>query len=223
MNELWGQYIIAEKKGLKSQWMMFLDEFINAYFRAGEEERSAWLAQNLQLIAEDKVPIRHPLFEKIIFPYLFDGCQKQDLACIKQLCHLYPHIYSLNAFRQGGVGLTLDSLLKLGLSLSPDDKELLMIAYGAIKKDLEYSVHELPSGILYAHGADTARLELLEDLSDFEEVCLKLGKDETAFINLCRWHYKHYPIYLSCMQQKQFQSYLEYIQFYGGPQPVRGR
>lgn len=94
MNELWGQYILAEKKCLKSQWKKFLDEFITAYFRASKEECSAWLAQNLKLIAEHKVPLRHPLFEKIIFPHLFDGYQKQDLACIKQLIHLDHHIYS---------------------------------------------------------------------------------------------------------------------------------
>lgn len=220
MNELWRQYLIAEKKCLKNQWKMFLDEFIHAYFQASEDDRAAWLSQNVHLIADDKVPMRHSLFEKIIFPYLFDGYQKHDLTYIKQLGRLYRHIDSLNAYRRGEIGLTLDSLLKLGLSLSPNDQELLMLAYGTIKSDLEYSVHELPSGILYgSHGADGAQcLELLEDLSDFEEVCQKLGKDETAFINMCRWHYQHYPIYRSCLQQKQFQSYLEYIQFFGGPQ-----
>lgn len=82
---------------------------------------------------------------------------------------------------------------------------------------LQYSTHELPTGILWNPDAATAKqcAALMGDLHRFEELSNVLGIEHSKFIQDCRWHFEHYPHYLS--RQRHFNSYAQYIQERKGP------
>ncbi|MFJ1542515.1 hypothetical protein ACIODS_28655 [Micromonospora chalcea] len=83
---------------------------------------------------------------------------------------------------------------------------------------LEHAVHELPAGVLWgADGATPAQCaEMLDGLDDFARTCARLGLDDhTGFIEDCRWHFDHYPHYLS--RRRHVADYPTYIRDRRGP------
>ncbi|KAB1138785.1 hypothetical protein F6X68_25395 [Micromonospora sp. AMSO12t] len=83
---------------------------------------------------------------------------------------------------------------------------------------LDYSIHELPAGVLWgADGATPAQCaEMLAGLDEFALVCARLGLDDhSEFIDACRWHFDHYPHYLS--RRRHFSDYPTYIRDRRGP------
>ncbi|WP_348944327.1 hypothetical protein ABHF33_12880 [Chitinibacter sp. FCG-7] len=82
---------------------------------------------------------------------------------------------------------------------------------------LAYTLHELPSGVLYdANGADASKCaELMKDTYRLEELSAELGLDNSGFIEQCRWHYERYPHYLS--RHRHFGSYENYMAKYNAP------
>lgn len=83
---------------------------------------------------------------------------------------------------------------------------------------IDYAVHELPSGVLW--GADGATpeqcKEMLDGLDAFDRLCAVLALDDHAeFIDACRWHFDHYPHYLS--RRRHFVDYETYIRDRRGP------
>ncbi len=88
---------------------------------------------------------------------------------------------------------------------------------------LDYAVHELPAGVLYgANGATAAECrDLMEGLDAFASFCSRLElPDHAAFIEGCRWHFDHYPHYLS--RHRHFDGYETYVRGRRGPLRVVG-
>lgn len=75
----------------------------------------------------------------------------------------------------------------------------------------EYTLHELPAGVLY--GADGANAKECADLMkgtyELEELASIVGKDISEFLAMCRWHYERYAHYLG--RQRHFGSYSNYL------------
>ncbi len=86
---------------------------------------------------------------------------------------------------------------------------------------LEYAVHELPAGVLYAANSSTQKQcsEWAADLNEFEHLCARLGKKHQAFVDDCRWHFEHYAHYLG--RRRHFENYEQYTRVRGGPLRVR--
>lgn len=93
--------------------------------------------------------------------------------------------------------------------------------YEKLRQYFEYTLHELPTGVLYdANGADeNTCAELMKEIKRFEELSVSLGIDNSIFIEVCRWHYERYPHYLS--RRKHFGSYGNYIKKYNGPSKIK--
>lgn len=93
--------------------------------------------------------------------------------------------------------------------------------YEHLLRYLEYTLHELPAGVLFdANGADEERCaELMRDTYRLEDLSKELGVDNDEFIQVCRWHYERYPHYLS--RHRHFGSYKKYIEKYHGPKKMR--
>ena len=88
---------------------------------------------------------------------------------------------------------------------------------------LDFAVHELPAGVLYgANGATAAECrDLMDGLDGFASLCSRLElPDHTAFIEGCRWHFDHYPHYLS--RHRHFDGYEAYVRGRRGPLRVVG-
>jgi hypothetical protein len=101
----------------------------------------------------------------------------------------------------------------------PSAKEL-KARYKVLLSSLRYAVHELPAGVLYGKDGAAAKecAELMEELNEFERLCLNLELDQSAFVEGCRWHFEHYAHYLG--RRRHFQSYREYVEARSGPLKV---
>ena len=91
-------------------------------------------------------------------------------------------------------------------------------SYFTYRNWIDGAVHELPSGVLWgANGATIAECaEMQEGLDEFEALCRRLElTDHTDYIEACRWHFDHYPHYLS--RRRHFASYETYVQARKGP------
>lgn len=84
--------------------------------------------------------------------------------------------------------------------------------YEKLHRYLEYTLHELPAGVLYgANGASKkVCLELMEATYRLEELSKLIGEDLSDFLVLCRWHYERYPHYLG--RRRHFGSYANYME-----------
>lgn len=84
--------------------------------------------------------------------------------------------------------------------------------YLRLLRFLEYTLHELPAGVLYdANGANEKNCaELMRDTYRLEALALAVGADIGEFIAACRWHYEKYPHYLG--RHKHFGSYANYME-----------
>ena len=94
--------------------------------------------------------------------------------------------------------------------------------YERLLRYLEYTLHELPAGVLYDHdGADEKKCaELMSETYRLERLALDRGVDLAEFIAACRWHYERYPHYLS--RQRHFGTYANYMAKHHAP-AKRGR
>jgi hypothetical protein len=89
--------------------------------------------------------------------------------------------------------------------------------YGQLIRHLEYSLHELPAGVLF--GPDAANEAQCADLMRMtyrlEELAKVRGVDLSDLIAKCRWHYERYPHYLG--RQRHFGSYSNYTAKHQAP------
>lgn len=101
--------------------------------------------------------------------------------------------------------------------LTKDEKE----EYVKLLRYLEYTLHELPAGVLYdANGADAKQCaELMKDTYRLEELAKGIGGDISAFIEACRWHYERYPHYLE--RRRHFDCYETYMEKHNAPNAKR--
>ncbi len=95
------------------------------------------------------------------------------------------------------------------------------IEFERLLEVLRYSVHELPAGVLGGPNAATPKecVRLMQNLRQFEELSTSVGREMSLFIEDCRWHFEHYPHYLS--RSRHFRGYEDYIVRRGGPLHVR--
>lgn len=98
------------------------------------------------------------------------------------------------------------------LEQEPDNEFAMKYLYHHKKNFLEFSIHEMPTGILDGmNGASIDSLsEMLEDTSEFECLSKKLNisSDETL-IDDCRRYYKAYRDYL--LHLSKYQSFEDYL------------
>jgi hypothetical protein len=90
-------------------------------------------------------------------------------------------------------------------------------AFSKLRDFLEYTLHELPAGVLYgANGATEEQCaELMRDTYRLEQLATAVGEEISDLLQRCRWHYERYPHYLS--RQRHFGSYEAYMVKYGAP------
>ena len=164
----------------------------------------------INYLQREKVTIRHPLFLNVFYPTLTAEIDKNNIDAIKSLIRLfeyygnYQNLTSDNRF-------SVWKLLEQGLRLSPNDTELLR-QYEQKQRDyFEYTLHEIPTGVIY--GSDGATIEqceeLLNDLAKYKVVCEKLKVDNEELVAECKFFYSSYKDYLTIY--KNYSSFGEYL------------
>ena len=89
--------------------------------------------------------------------------------------------------------------------------------YQELVRYLEYTLHELPAGVLCgANGASERECsELMTATYRLEELAALLGEDVRHLLEICRWHYERYPHYLG--RRRHFGSYSNYMEKHHAP------
>ena len=93
--------------------------------------------------------------------------------------------------------------------------------YAELLRFLEYTLHELPTGVLYGNdgACEDECADLMKKTYELEKLSKQLDCEDSKFIEICRWHYERYPHYIS--RHKHFGSYKNYIMKYNGPLNVQ--
>lgn len=103
-------------------------------------------------------------------------------------------------------------LANLLLEHEPDNVDALNYKYHVLKEFLEFSIHEMPSGILNGmNGASASDIpSMLEDINEFECISKKLNMPSyETLIADCRRYYNAYEYYLQHTDKyKSFENYL---------------
>ncbi len=187
-----------------------LEEFINnikANKTALNLQDTLDIVHNLQ---QSGITIRQPLFLHVIYPVLTTGINSNNIDAIKSLLGLFEYFGNYEDL-MNDKRFSNWTLLTKGLELAPNDNELLNMYERKQKDYFEYTLHELPTGVLY--GSDGATIEqcneLLHDINDYEEVCSKLEIDEHELIEECKFYYSAYKNYL--LSYKDFNGFGDYL------------
>jgi hypothetical protein len=155
--------------------------------------------------------IRQPFYKHLIYPILSDQVEQNNVNAIKGLLRLDQHLLSYQVYTKDNKYSSW-TLLEKGLNILPDDRELLELSESKIRNYLNYTLHELPIGVLYGENGATIEEseELIQEVEKYEIVCKKLQRDESELIEECMFYYPAYKAYLSVYKNyKNFDDYLD--------------
>ncbi|MDR3263615.1 MAG: hypothetical protein LBT30_04825 [Clostridiales bacterium] len=160
----------------------------------------------LNSLSENNITISRPLAERVVYPILRKETDANNFDAIKLMLMLYTK-YGYSEKDK----YTEKYLLELGFVINPNDKEFLILSEKLLSSYFEYTLHELPHGILYgADGATEAQcIELLSLLDRYEIVCKNLQAEQKALIDKCRYYYGAYKNYLPVY--KEFCGFADFL------------
>ena len=170
-------------------------------------------------MADDGVPLplREPLFARIIGPYLVSAFQKKRKDSERYLAYFYPHFRNMPAAQK-----LIDvpdppppmDLLAQAYRRDPDDVQTQNALVQYYAQQFAYAVHEVPFGVLYGHdGATIAECgKWQKDLAIFEEAVQRRGLTEKYAVSIHYWdfHFRGYADYLTHREQyRNYEGYTE--------------
>lgn len=95
----------------------------------------------------------------------------------------------------------------------PNDSESKRALKKLLRSELEYSLHELPDGVLYGHNSATIESldEMRHELAEFIQLENSTEEEDTKnLIDACMFHYKYYQKYLETRERwGNYSNYLE--------------
>jgi hypothetical protein len=213
---LWETSLRAEGRAMRGRKLAALGAFLDA-LPAGPADWHSWalaLARRVVDGGEDFV-IRTPLFERAVFPALLAGRGAGLPGCARWLAGLAQHLYrspscrtQLPAGEQTELGL-----LRAAVRQDENDHVSRRRLVAVLAERLRYSLHELPSGVLYGMDGATPEqcLELEQELDEF--VGLVAGTNDAAayggLVETCRLHFPAYRDYL--LNREAYTSYEDYL------------
>ena len=214
----WQRYLEEEKNGVRTEALRQLDRFVDALLTQPPSLRRSWAMHIAATLVDEgiDVPVRFPLFRRVLLPVLVEGVNRHGPGCARWLAAFESMLYhSLPT----GLPPELESrtgLLREAIRLDPSDQRALEQLIASEASYFNYTLHELPTGVLYGHnGATLEQCEkLLDGLKEFET---HVHQSEQALqyqelVNECRFHYQAYRQYL--MTNRETTSYERYLQTY---------
>src|SRR5688572_29837718 len=171
--ELWEAYLRAEGRAPRHQKVLALEAFLDslATSPAGWHPWARAVAERVVDGGEDLV-VRTPLFERAVFPALLAGHHAGVPGCARWLAGLSQHLSRCPRCQEQlpPEERTELGLLPAALRHDPSDGASRRRLIGHLAEQFRYSLHELPSGVLF--GADGATPEECEELErELEEFC----------------------------------------------------
>jgi hypothetical protein len=212
----WNQYCIAENDRIRSVLLEKLDIFINSIINSDISQYEDWVYELSTKVVDgnDSFPVRMPLFEKVLFPVLFEGYKLKKPGCARWLAGFHQLIYKSKKAKEAlGDEFTLPYLLEKALVHDPKDDLAREKLARSIASRLEYAIHEVPWGVLWdINGANIEQCELLKnELQEFKCIIKICGLEERyeSLINECTIHFNEYQRYLR--KHNDHESYEAYL------------
>jgi hypothetical protein len=204
IERLWDVYTTTERVRIRPESLKALEAFIERFLSLEEQERISW-ARSFSLRAEagnSDVPVRMPLFSRIIFPVLLAGIESGEPDSARCLASFSQLLYQAKECQERLAPelRTERGLLNLAVRQHPGDLRARERLVNVIASALEYSTHELPTGVV--HEADGATIEqcdeLVSDLEAFRSHLHITGQlpQYKDLIEECDFHFKTYRDYL---------------------------
>ena len=215
--KFWEAYQIEENRALRAKKLLALSAFLDSLITSPPTEWYPWARSIAEQVVDNRLDfvIRRPLFERALFPALLAGYRAQLPGSARWLAGLSDQLLQCPDCRENlppGESGELD-LLRAALRHDPADRRSRLRLSEKIAVRLCYSLHELPSGVLYGmDGASPEECdELEEELVEFCELVSQEGMQNrhAELIGACRFHFRGYRDYL--LQRETYSSYAEYI------------
>ena len=218
LQDLWDSYLAAEREGIRAVMTPALDRFVVALLESPPELWKPWAKKLAADISDRSVdtPVRFPLFQRAILPALAEGVLRQELGCARWLASFESFLVNSTDPPLPPELRTTVALLTEAVRLDPADDIARRRLIDRHASYLEYTLHELPVGVLY--GADGASANECEDLlallGDFKTHVAVTGQQEryAELIRECDFHYNAYLAYLrSGPPYEGYPKYLERV------------
>lgn len=214
--KLWEKYLSAEKDRIGYVTMSALDRFIEALLRHDQATWHAWACDLAVQVSDQRVdlPIRLPLFRRVLLPALSDGVLEGVSGCARALAYFEPLLLKSDEVSLPDPLRSAVGLLRAAVRSDPADQLARKRLVKRWESYLEETLHELPDGVLCRHGWATPEEceELLDLLQEFRSHVAVLGLEE-QFADLladCDLHFNSYREYLTHGQSHEsYERFLE--------------
>lgn len=215
--KLWEAYETAEGRAPRAEKLQALDAFLDALVSSPATDWFPWARSVAEQVVDHGTDfvIRRPLFERAVFPALLAGYQARLPGSARWLAGLADHLRRNPQCREQ---LPAEEATELGLLWAairqdPADHRSRRRLIDKVSSRLRYSIHEVPSGILYGIGGASPEQcqELEEELEEFSRLVTQAAVQEryAELIRSCRLHFRGYRDYL--LQREKYESYAAYL------------
>jgi len=214
--ERWTAYVRAEETRLRSETLGELEKFLELagkYETKEKVEWAHWFCSRHMKKPSPSFPVRMPLFRELLFPGLLSGLLQRRKGCARWLGDLCQYMYKCQDLRlqlpEGRRSST--DLYRLAIEHDPDDTKAKRSLASSLRSSLEYSIHELPAGVLFGLDASTVESikELMKELAEYRSVAEFDLEESEDLIVACDFHYQAYERYLQC--KEDWTSYHSYL------------
>jgi hypothetical protein len=215
--QLWEAYEWAESHAPRAEKLLALEAFLDVLTVSPTDAWFPWARSIAEQVVDHglQLVIRHPLFERAVFPALLAGYQARLPGSARWLAGLSEHLARSPACRaQVHPGETTElGLLLAAIRHDPEDRPSRLRAIEAIADRLRYSLHEIPAGVLY--GIDGASPEQCQELeNELDEFCRLVAREQMEqrydeLIRASRLHFQAYRDYL--LNRERHSSYADYL------------
>jgi hypothetical protein len=199
---LWTDYLRAEQDRVRAIAMERLTQFIDRLLREEAHVWHTWALDMAASVSDDGVglPVRFPLFERVLLPALAGGAERGTPGCARWLAHLDQVLHQADLSLLPQHLRTAEGLLMEAVRLEPADHLARRRLVERRAAYLRYTLHELPAGVLYGTAGATIPecQELLQLLTEFRGHVAITGEADRygALIDQCTEHYNGYLDYL---------------------------
>jgi hypothetical protein len=214
LRKIWISYLAHEAHGLRRDALADLRRMIEA-LQADPPLRDAWVAELLARREHGAThePLRVPLFQQVIFPFLEERYRAGDAGAARWLARLSQLLLQARACWEtlgwpGPIALWREAYRR-----DPADEESRKALIGEMVSHTRYTLHELPTGVL--SGADGATpdecTDLLAQLHELHGLLRGPERDEhDALVRNADFHYRAYRDYRT--NREGHTSYASFVQ-----------
>ena len=152
--DFFNEFIKYENNGIKIKAKEYVNKFIQSFENYIEKE--SWVINYLpKLEQKSNGRIRNELFEEIIFPVLWNGYNNKEINLMIWLVKLEQNYLQNNRIWEKMNYKTDMEIIKECYEIEPENNEVVEIYLKLIIEGIDYSMHELPYGILFGNNFAT--------------------------------------------------------------------